>query len=163
MSEAAVQAKSFHGYDFPLSAFPNQPRFLPPEEWHEVTREARVELEPPLELAEWDDSIPVVFKRYRGMRPPAELAEWIGKRKKKLVFRYGPSKEFHRYNTLRYAMQWNFYAGRMGDAHRFVVLFVEWVLPRVGYYFRSVARVMVVTVSPEEVHTRIVAGGEFPW
>jgi len=73
----------------------NVPKIHTPEVYEEWRQ--KVPYLPELHLEEWDDRLPIVWKKYRGMYPEYvnRFVEVLGKRKKKLKIRYAPTMEEH--------------------------------------------------------------------
>jgi len=93
--------------------YSNQARVLGPGEYA-VLREKYDDFPQVENVTDWDDRLPIVWVKYRGMHPEYvdRFVEVVGKRRRKLKIRYAPVLcEHHGWNCDREVHEWVFYGG----------------------------------------------------
>jgi len=148
-----------------MSDFPsfNVPKIQEPEAYEQVRG-----LIPDLHVEAWDDRLPVVFKKYRGMYPEYvnRFVEVLGKRKKKLKIRYAPSMHWNRgWNCDKEVREWVFFGGEeeFEGARNLVFYFVFEVSKECGpslhrgrmYFDKRVYKELVNVETGRVFHVRV--------
>lgn len=152
-----------------MSDFPEHdvPKIQEPEAYEVLRKKAPIL--PPLYIEAWDDRLPIVWKKYRGMYPfeKGSFVEVQGKRKKKLKIRYAPTMTEHRgWNCDVSIHEWVFFGGEQQHEGKpvlvFYFVFYQWKIcgafnsPTAREYFQWTVYMDLVDLETGEVLHKII-------